>query len=136
MASLTFFLLSLFPAYVPLGPFRLSRDNRLVILSLFLVSPFYVFWSRAFLIESTVLFLSVCYLACCLRCLEAPGRWIATAAVCFGVLAGLVKITTFAVFFSAGGLALGWRGLSLFRAGPSPPRLAPPGRLFCPFLLL
>jgi hypothetical protein len=136
LVSLVFFLLCLIPGYVALGSLGLSRDHRLIMLSLFLVSPFYVFWSRTFLIESTVLFLSLCFLACALRCLEAPRRWLIAAAIGFGILASVVKITTFAVFFLAVGLALACRCLATYRQTRSFRELARLAWPFLPILLL
>jgi hypothetical protein len=89
-----FFLLTLLPCYVLLGRLGVSRPCRLVVLALLLASPFYIFWSRTFLIESTALFLAMCYLAFALAYLDNP-RWApGLAALSFGVLAGVVKITT------------------------------------------
>jgi hypothetical protein len=96
--SVTFFLLTLIPAYHLLGQMKFSRENRLLILSLFLVSPFYAYWSRAFMIESTGLFLSTSYLAFAAAFLKAPTLRSGTCAVMTGTLASLVKVTTFAPF--------------------------------------
>src|SRR5262249_24099130 len=57
--SIAFYLLTLFPANQILKELRFSKPSRLVILALLLTSPFYIYWSRSFLIESTALFLSL-----------------------------------------------------------------------------
>jgi hypothetical protein len=86
-------------------------------LTLLLASAFYVFWSRAFLIESTALFFSLAYLATVWAFLDRP-RWaVFLLALSLGVLAALVKITTCAGAWLALGLLLptflrgpgGWR---------------------------
>jgi len=96
--SLLFFLLTLLPAYRILAWLGLARGHRLLALALFTVSPFYVFWSRTFLIESTALFFSLCYLAAALPAVDRPSPGRLCAALLFGVLAALVKITTCFVF--------------------------------------
>src|SRR5262249_11072987 len=61
--SLGFFLLTLIPANYLLATLGLRQRHRLLVLSLALLSPFYIFFSRAFMIESTALFLSISYCA-------------------------------------------------------------------------
>src|SRR5262249_6450727 len=92
------FLLTLVPAYRVLTWLGFARGHRFLALSLFVVSPFYIFWSRTFLIESTALFFSMCYLAAALPAVEHPNAVRLSAAILFGVLAALVKITTCFVF--------------------------------------
>jgi hypothetical protein len=102
--SLAFFLISLIPAHRLLGDMRLSRDNRLLILSLLLINPYYIYWSRSFLIESTAFCFGMWYLAFGVAFLKSPRPWTAGVAVVTGTLGALVKITTFAVFFWGVGL--------------------------------
>ncbi len=74
------------------------------IAAMVLLSPTYQFWGRSVLIESTALFLSIAYLVFAISSLRVNGHrsirggYVAGALV-FGVLAALVKITTFAVAF-------------------------------------
>ncbi len=96
--GLVFFLLTLVPAYRIFTWLGFARGHRFLALSLFVVSPFYIFWSRTFLIESTALFFSMCYLASALPAVEHPCFRRLSAAILFGVLAALVKITTCFVF--------------------------------------
>jgi len=99
--SLLMFWLALIPGYRILSVFRLSRNQRLLILSIIVVSPFYIFWSRAFMIESTALLLSLAFLAAAESFLRT-GRWsLAFLAAVFGALAASVKITSFAVYLGA-----------------------------------
>jgi hypothetical protein len=74
------------------------------IAAMVLLSPMYQFWGRSVLIESTALFLSVAYLVCAISSMRVDGvrpirgGYLAATLVC-GILAALVKITTFAVAF-------------------------------------
>jgi hypothetical protein len=101
--SVAFFLLTLVPAGSVLRALGLARPERQITLSLLLVSPFYAYWSRAFLIESTALFFATAYLALAIGYLQTPraGRAVLTALA--GGLAALVKVTTFAPFLLAVG---------------------------------
>jgi len=81
------------------------------VLTLVATSPFYIFWSRAFMIESTALFFSLAYLALLLRALRAydeSRRWLLVATGLTGSLAGMIKVTTFVTFFLAGIAAIAW----------------------------
>jgi hypothetical protein len=104
--SLPFFFLSLAPLYVCLGVFRLSPSLRLLILSLVLVNPFYLFWSRTVLMESTALFFGMSFVAAVVVYCGRPSARAVVAAVLFGMLAGLTKCTTFAPFLAAALLVL------------------------------
>ena len=117
--SLTFFLISLIPAYRLLGEMGLSRGNRFVMLSLLLVSPFYVYWSRSFLIESTAFCFAMAYLAYGVAFLKTPGWGTALVAVATGTLGALIKITTFAGFLLGVCLAGAYLLLRAYRAGRS-----------------
>jgi hypothetical protein len=101
LVSVVFFLLTLIPGYTLLGTLRIPARIRPAILALVLVSPFYIFWSRTFLIESTGLFLSVSYTALVVRFLRVPCASNALIAVVFGALAAMVKVTTYVPWFLA-----------------------------------
>jgi len=116
-----FFLLTLVPCWSLLRRLGVGPRERLLALSLLLVSPFYLFWSRAFLIESTALFLALSYLAAAWAFLDRPRPAPFVAALSLGVLAALVKITTCAAAWLALGLLLpgmllrpgrGWRAVA------------------------
>jgi len=103
--SACFYLLTLIPVYFLLGTLRVRPIHRLAVLSLLLVSPFYIFWSRTFMIETCGLFLSTAYLACTLRWLEKRNlKWLLVLSVFCGTLGALVKITTFLPFALLAGL--------------------------------
>ncbi|HKI32295.1 MAG TPA: hypothetical protein VKA46_10540 [Gemmataceae bacterium] len=132
--SVAFFLLTLVPANLILRRCEVSAEGRLVILGLFLLSPFYLFWSRTFMIESTALFLSVSYVAAAWSALESPRPLRVATALLFGGLAGPVKVTTFATFLLAAGL-LAVRAWWLSRR-PEPRAAWGAGRLATAALLL
>ena len=94
-----FFFLATLPAV-----FGLARGiepdfrRRLLIPAAVLTAPVCLFYSRAFMIESCAAALAVWFLYAYVRSLgRADWRWTAATLVT-GVLAGLVKITTFALF--------------------------------------
>ncbi|MGB3618155.1 MAG: glycosyltransferase family 39 protein [Catalinimonas sp.] len=74
------------------------RRDRLLVLTLVLAHPVYLYWSRTFMIESTVLALSAWYVWFSVRALarHRPGAYVPAALL--GILAGTVKVTTFVVF--------------------------------------
>jgi hypothetical protein len=96
--TLLFFYLSLVPIYLLLGYFVMSKSRRLIFLSLILLTPTYLYWSRAFTIESLALFLSLMFLFNAARAAEKRQRPSFIFAIAFGILAILVKVTTFVVF--------------------------------------
>lgn len=99
--SAVFFYLTLLPAERILARFGLPRGHRLLALALFVANPFYIFYARCFLIESTALFFSMWYLATALWALAEPRPMPIAGAAVLGVLAALVKGTTFAIFVLA-----------------------------------
>jgi len=98
--SLLFFLLTTIPLYRLVRSLGVSASHAWVPLILFVTSPFYIFWSRTFMIESTALFFSVCYLTAAVEAMRSGGQWATAAAVVFGSLAALVKVTTFLVYLA------------------------------------
>ncbi|CAN5396806.1 hypothetical protein BH10PLA1_BH10PLA1_20860 [soil metagenome] len=118
--SVLFYALTLVPMWFILGAIRVQRPHRLIFLTLSLVSPFYIFWSRAFMMESTAICLSASYAACviCYADLRAKGRpiksvaYLVVLAVLFGSLAAMVKITT---IFGFGVATAMFVGKDLFR---------------------
>lgn len=106
LISALFFYATLVPLYYGLGFLKIAKPLRVPILALIAASPFYIFWSRAFMIESTALFLSMVYLVMVLRESFDPGPkpspWFFVGIAAVGSLAGMVKITTYASFWLAG----------------------------------
>ncbi len=96
--SLLFFYLSLPLVFFVSGEFLAQRKHKLVLLCLLLASPLYIFWSRAFLIESVALFSGLLFLTSAVRWAKRPGPMTLLAAWGFGAISGITKITTFAAF--------------------------------------
>ncbi|MDI1320735.1 MAG: glycosyltransferase family 39 protein, partial [bacterium] len=96
--SLACFYLTLPVIFLLLGRCGLSRLQRAVALGLVLTCPLYIFYARAFLIETMALMFSAWFLLAFLRAVEARSRrWLVLANLC-GLGAGLVKVTTFMLF--------------------------------------
>jgi len=122
-ATSILFLLATLPAVCGLaGLAGLTRPGRLLVAAAVLSSPVYLFYGRAFMIESTALCFATWFLLAIGRSVrDLSLRWSAIAIVC-GTLAALAKITTFAVYcFPAAGIALwlGWPRWKSRRQSPA-----------------
>lgn len=100
-----FFYLSVLPLI-----YRLTRHFQcdqfyFFIFSIFyLVSPFYLFWGRTLMIESTAVFFSLAWLTGLILYFSNNNVRTFIIVIIFGVLAALTKVTTFFVFAVAGGI--------------------------------
>ena len=93
----------------------LSWTQRAVTLSLVLTCPLYIFYARAFLIETMALMFGVWYLAALHESVaRRSAAWLVVAALA-GIGAGLVKVTTFIVCLVP---AFGWCVWWLWEARP------------------
>ena len=112
--SLTCFYVALPAFYLLLGRFKLSRPRRLLVLALILTSPVYIFYSRAFLMESMEVMCCAWFLLGFVRTMDGRSwAWLAVTIVA-GTGAALIKSATFAVWLlpAAGyGAWLLWRDL-------------------------
>lgn len=102
LISEVFFALALVALWGILSELQVARINRLVFLTLTIVSPQYIFWSRTFMIESTALFFSMAYLYFILRYIRTGKLMDAGLGGLCGVLGALVKVTTFPAFALVG----------------------------------
>jgi hypothetical protein len=108
--SLLFFYGSLWPLFSILRSLGVNRLGGWFALMFVLSSPLYVFWSRAFLVESTALCFSLLHASLACRMIDGDRRaWVAVAAVLTGTLGALTKITSFAVCVGFTILFFGWR---------------------------
>jgi hypothetical protein len=111
LVSISFYYLCFFPLASILSHIGMRGTRMIPTLALFAVSPLYVFVSRLFMIESTALFLSLMYADQMVRLVLGNQRWLsrhmAGALIC-GILAGLVKVTTFAPFLVLGASLASW----------------------------
>lgn len=99
LVTLTFFYASLGVLYILLADFGVKQSYRFLIMSLVLASPVYLFWSRTFLMESLAIFLSLTYFHGAVIIGKKPHRlYILFLTTGIGVLAALVKITTYVIF--------------------------------------
>lgn len=123
LISWLFFQLSLPAFYLMLGSAGLRRPLRWIALSLLVTSPTYLFFSRAFLIESTVLCFSAWFLAAFARWLTtARLTWLLTAMMA-GALAATIKLTTMTVFCVAAALFSAGHWLQARSSQPAQARL-------------
>lgn len=101
--SLTFFYLSLLPLGLILKIYFKKISYVLIVLSFVLLNPIYLFWSRAYMIESLALFLGLLFVWLVIIALRTNKWLFIILAIIVGSLSALVKITTFfALGFSAG----------------------------------
>jgi hypothetical protein len=102
--SAIFTLAAIWPIVLLAGELTPTKKSRVALLvsSLWLLSPVVVFWGRSFLIETTIVFLSLGWLAFYVRFLNKGGLLNYSACLAFGVLAASVKVTALAGFVVAG----------------------------------
>ncbi len=93
------FLGATLPAiYLIAGLLDLAPTRRLLVVSAVLSGPVYLFYGRTFMIETTALCFSAWFLYTLVRAVRDDSTpWAVTAGL-FAILAGLTKITTWAVF--------------------------------------
>ena len=106
----------IWPVWRLLSSLGQTTAQRCLVLMLIYSSPVYLYWSRAFMIESTGLFLSLGMVACVFNGYQNRNwRWL-SAGLAFGIGAALCKATTWAVATGVAEL------LILFAAGRMPKR--------------
>lgn len=115
-ASLAAFYLSLVPGYSLLRRLLGGGRQAAIVLCFVLASPTYLFWSRAFLIESTALLLGLVHVLSIVRAVERPTVRRTLVGASVGALSGMVKVTTFAVLLVPTALVVAARVLALVRA--------------------
>lgn len=117
--SLSCFYLALPAVFLLLGHLGVPASRRWLPLGMILTCPLYIYYSRAFLIETMALMFSLWFL---LAFVEAVKRrswaWLILANVT-GVAAGLVKVTTFMLYLAPAG---GWALWMIIRAWPTKER--------------
>jgi hypothetical protein len=116
--SILFFYLCFFPLASILRLLRFRDIQIVLVLAIFAVSPLYIFWSRVFMIESTALFFSLMYVEQMFRMTLREPPWQyrhMIGAAMFGILGGLVKVTTFAPYFLLGVGLAAWHVWGLHR---------------------
>jgi len=99
IVSVLFFCTCVLALWEILGFFRTELRGKLVIVALLLVCPIYLFWSRAFMIETCALSVCLWFILYALRAASDLSRKNLAIATTLGVLAGMVKITTLVPFW-------------------------------------
>lgn len=109
------FYLSLPAVWLLLGRLGVAGTRRLVVVGMVLTCPLYIFYARAFLIETMALMFSLWFLYAFVTAVERRSwPWLVAANVA-GLGAGLVKVTTFMLYLiPAGAWSVWW----LWRAWP------------------
>ena len=97
LVSIMLWLACIAPTCMLLRSLRFGRAQITITLALALSSPLYIFWSNAFLIESTGLLLVLSMVACVVRGHEMKCWRYLISALLLGVLAVMCKATTWAV---------------------------------------
>ena len=94
LISMVFFYLCFMPLNGILNSIKVESITKKIIYILVLTSPIYIFWSRTFLIESTALFLGLCFIYYSLIFFQNKNflNWI--LCTIFFVLGILTKVTT------------------------------------------
>ncbi|MDI1247454.1 MAG: hypothetical protein PSV13_01100 [Lacunisphaera sp.] len=101
--SLACFYLTLPAIFLLLGHLNIPRLHRLISLGLIFTCPLYIFYARAFLIETMALMFSVWFLVAFIEAVEDGGPGWLVLANLMGIAAGLVKVTTFMLYLLPAG---------------------------------
>lgn len=104
LLSMCFFLACLWPAWRIATHYRHGRSMFRICAALTMLSPLYVFWSRAFMMESAALFFSIWFVAAVRDFLNKPNAFGFAEMIQTGSTAACIKITTFLGFSLAGAL--------------------------------
>jgi 4-amino-4-deoxy-L-arabinose transferase-like glycosyltransferase len=103
LVSFAAFVGCLLPVWTMARDLGISRRAFLLVAAVCLACPFYIYWSRTFMIETTALFFSLCWLAGIVRSRISPHPLLWLATLGFGCLAVLTKSTTFLGIGPVGG---------------------------------
>ncbi len=95
IVSFAAFVACLVPLKVMARDFNVPNRAFLFVAVVYLACPFYIFWSRTFMIETTALLFALCWLAGFVRFARSPSVTLWLGTLVFGILAALTKSTTF-----------------------------------------
>lgn len=102
--SIACFYLTLPAVFLLLARWRVAPGHRWLVLALLLTCPLYIFYTRAFLIETMALMFSVWFWVAFERAVAGRSKaWLAVA-ILTGTGAGLVKVTTFMLYLLPAGV--------------------------------
>jgi 4-amino-4-deoxy-L-arabinose transferase-like glycosyltransferase len=119
LISFGFYVGTLYPLWILNKELGLRRLTWVVVAALFLASPFYIFWARSVMIESTALFFSVLMLALVAKYFNDGSWWTLVLALIAGTLAVLTKSTTFPAYAFLAGLLVLTHAFKDYRQGGS-----------------
>lgn len=92
--SVSMLYLTLIPLAAILRQLKVSWDNIPYVWGLFVINPFYIYWGRAFLIETTAMFFGVAFVAASMSFFRERRWGCFVSAAVMGGLCGLTKVTT------------------------------------------
>jgi len=98
--SILSFYTCFYPVWIILKSLKIETIYRFIFLSLFLVSPLYILFSRDFLIEVFTVLLGFFYLASQVRYFETQKKSVLFYCIFWGSLCAVTKVMTFAGFLS------------------------------------
>ena len=106
LVSIAFWLACLWPIWRLLSLLAFSLPQRCMAGVVIYSSPLYLYWGRAFMIETTGLFFSLGMVACVFAGYKQRSwRWV-FAGLIFGICAALCKVTTWAIASGVAGLLI------------------------------
>ena len=106
IVSLIFWFACLWPIWSLLGSAGLGRTPRILAMSVVYACPLYLYWARAFMIETLALFLALAMVALAWEGCRERSLWRVGLAFLAGCMGALVKVTTWSLACGAGGLLL------------------------------
>ena len=108
LVSWSFFMLAMWQLWSLVRRLSGSWQMGLFMCGLVMLSPYYLFWSRTFMIESTALFFCIAFINVVVRHVREPTRWTGVAMPVLATLGALVKVTTFIGIGPVAGLIVLW----------------------------
>ncbi|MDC3363305.1 hypothetical protein OAW29_03030 [Planktomarina temperata] len=126
LVSFCFFVACLWPLKMISQDLKLGSWWYWSMIAMLFASPLYVTWSRAFMIETTALFFSICHISFLIAFFSRRRSIYPVISVIFGILAALTKSTTlpgfsvvgaFFVFLHGAKYYLSWQSLRKVQMG-------------------
>lgn len=94
LVSILFFYLSLVPLYLISAKLLAGSERTLQFIALFLAAPTYIFWSRAFMVESAAFFFGIMSIWLVIKYNQDNKLYLLLLLALAASLCGLVKLTT------------------------------------------
>ena len=104
LVSIAFWFACIWPVWRLLDLLNLSLQQRFLSSIIYCSSPLYLYWGRAFMIETTGLFLSLAMVACVYAGFKRRSWRCLLLGLLFGLCAALCKVTTWAIAVGVAGL--------------------------------